>query len=340
MTGSLAHRSPSPKYVNGWTQEELASQVDVSKQAVNYWELNRSEPLPANFVALANAFGIEPYLIYAGLPLNEALAQTESIGERIRILRHVNGWTQGKLATQGGVSLTQVSNWENGVVEPVSSDLIELANVFNVEVSQILYGKTIADLITDVANEDVQISNESIERLNSLPQSGTFLENGVHPVSLDALTKVIDSGVIVDPDNILLDIDGNPMAILLADGSLGLINENISQESVTFLNVMDLGKDYILHIKTGHIHIFDSATGNIIQVLDKNRNQIESYTFDEDDPEQLLYVTLSNISIPGAPDIQLEYDPEDSEASGLDIYNIYQIYCPLESAFLLFKGLT
>ena len=45
---------------NGWSQEELAEKLGVSRQAVSKWESGASDPSTANLIALAKLFGTTP----------------------------------------------------------------------------------------------------------------------------------------------------------------------------------------------------------------------------------------------------------------------------------------
>ena len=57
----------------GWSQEELATQVNVSRQALSKWESGASVPDTENVVALSRLFGVSTdYLL---LENGEAAAQ-------------------------------------------------------------------------------------------------------------------------------------------------------------------------------------------------------------------------------------------------------------------------
>ena len=43
---------------NGWSQEELAEKMNVSRQAVSKWESSASDPSTSNLMALAKLYGI------------------------------------------------------------------------------------------------------------------------------------------------------------------------------------------------------------------------------------------------------------------------------------------
>ena len=43
---------------NGWSQEELAEKMNVSRQAVSKWESGVSDPSTSNLLALAKLYGI------------------------------------------------------------------------------------------------------------------------------------------------------------------------------------------------------------------------------------------------------------------------------------------
>ena len=45
---------------SGWSQEELAEKLGVSRQAVSKWENGSSDPSTTNLIALASLFDITP----------------------------------------------------------------------------------------------------------------------------------------------------------------------------------------------------------------------------------------------------------------------------------------
>ena len=57
---------------------------------------------------------------------------------RLRELRNERGLTQNELASRLGVSGQTILNWENGIYEPKISQLIQLADLFNVTVDYLI----------------------------------------------------------------------------------------------------------------------------------------------------------------------------------------------------------
>ena len=56
----LADKIIEERKRNGWSQEELADQLGVSRQAVSKWEKGQSDPSTTNLIALAKIFDITP----------------------------------------------------------------------------------------------------------------------------------------------------------------------------------------------------------------------------------------------------------------------------------------
>ena len=56
----LADKITEERKKNGWSQEELANQLGVSRQAVSKWENGTSDPSTSNLIAIAKLFHITP----------------------------------------------------------------------------------------------------------------------------------------------------------------------------------------------------------------------------------------------------------------------------------------
>ena len=57
---NIADRIQYLRKQKGYSQEELADKVGVSRQAVSKWENGSSDPSTTNLIALANLFDITP----------------------------------------------------------------------------------------------------------------------------------------------------------------------------------------------------------------------------------------------------------------------------------------
>ena len=60
MKKSLGEAIKSHRTRCGMTQEFLAEQLGVSRQAVSKWESGKADPSTSNLLALAKLFGISP----------------------------------------------------------------------------------------------------------------------------------------------------------------------------------------------------------------------------------------------------------------------------------------
>lgn len=57
-----------------------------------------------------------------------------TIGEKIKELRKVNGYSQELIAEKIAVSRQIISKWENDLNIPSTNNLIKLANLFDVDI--------------------------------------------------------------------------------------------------------------------------------------------------------------------------------------------------------------
>ena len=81
---------------------------------------------------------------------------------KLRELRINSGLTQNEIATKLGVSGQTILNWENGIYEPKISQLIQLADLFNVSIDYLVERKNNKRFIDDVCNELRKIQNEEL----------------------------------------------------------------------------------------------------------------------------------------------------------------------------------
>src|ERR1700759_2752713 len=62
----------------------------------------------------------------------------KSVGKSIRILRHQHGWSQEDIASRLGISIPAFSKIETGVTDINLSRLEQIANIYEVNVIQLL----------------------------------------------------------------------------------------------------------------------------------------------------------------------------------------------------------
>jgi len=107
-----------------------------------------------------------------------------TIPERIADLRTIRGWSQKKLSDITGITASQISRIETGVIDNISSDiLIKLAKAFGVSVDYILGLTTIStpksyDIselgLSDGAVKGLVTGTIDVQMLNRLMEHKTF----------------------------------------------------------------------------------------------------------------------------------------------------------------------
>ena len=88
-----------------------------------------------------------------------------SLGEskmRLRELRIKSGLTQNEIANKLGVSGQTILNWENGIYEPKISQLIQLADLFEVSVDYLIERKNNDRSVDDICRELEKIDKKNI----------------------------------------------------------------------------------------------------------------------------------------------------------------------------------
>ena len=79
---------------------------------------------------------------------------------RLRELRNKSGFTQNEIANILGVSGQTILNWENGIYEPKISQLIQLADLFNVTVDYLIERKNNEKKVDEICWELERIPRE------------------------------------------------------------------------------------------------------------------------------------------------------------------------------------
>lgn len=81
---------------------------------------------------------------------------------RLRELRIKSGLTQNEIANKLGVSGQTILNWENGIYEPKISQLIQLADLFEVSVDYLIERKNNDRSVDDICRELEKIDKKNI----------------------------------------------------------------------------------------------------------------------------------------------------------------------------------
>ena len=92
---------------SGWSQEELAEKLDVSRQSISKWEGAQSVPDMARIIRLSEIFGVSTdYLLKDDLDLPDAVALPES-GSPVRTvtMEEASSFLQAKAFNAGRVAL-------------------------------------------------------------------------------------------------------------------------------------------------------------------------------------------------------------------------------------------
>ena len=93
-----------------------------------------------------------------------------SIGERIKEIRILKGWTQAKLAEESGVEPSNISHIERAATKLSLPTLVNIANALNVTLDEIAYGSLIKSVHVSVNIIDDLIKDCSPEELKSIAE--------------------------------------------------------------------------------------------------------------------------------------------------------------------------
>ena len=96
----LADRIVELRKKKGWSQEELAEMIDVTRQSVSKWESGQSLPDLDKILKLADIFGVSTdYLLkdkdtYEGQPINREEEKAQEAAKLV--IEKLNGLKNGK----------------------------------------------------------------------------------------------------------------------------------------------------------------------------------------------------------------------------------------------------
>ena len=91
------------------------------------------------------------------------------IGEKIRELRELNGYTQTVLAKRLGLSRSAINAWEMGISVPSTQYIVELAHIFHVSTDYLLGVNTTSTIsVAGLTDQDIEIVNSLILHLKDI----------------------------------------------------------------------------------------------------------------------------------------------------------------------------
>lgn len=102
---TLGQKLLNLRKARGWSQEELANQLNVSRQAVSRWESDSAKPDADNIIALCDLFGVTAdYLLCRSdsVPPEAVQAQPSALSSAVRSLS-LKQWTGGGAMLAGGL---------------------------------------------------------------------------------------------------------------------------------------------------------------------------------------------------------------------------------------------
>ena len=146
MTG-LGERIKEARKTAGLTQADLAEKLNVHVRTVSKWERGICEPDISVFGSLAAALGVSLGSLFGSEEYGGCVKADEksvfdaaAFGGSVAAERKRSGRSQSELAASLNVSADTVSKWERGVTAPSADDLLSLARVFSVSVSDLYRG--------------------------------------------------------------------------------------------------------------------------------------------------------------------------------------------------------
>ena len=88
---TMGERILKLRKAHGWSQEELAERIGVSRQAISRWESDQAKPDADNIISLCEQFGVSAdYLLGTGMTLDNpapsvAVVNTHGLNRRLLI---------------------------------------------------------------------------------------------------------------------------------------------------------------------------------------------------------------------------------------------------------------
>lgn len=157
----------------GLTMLQVAKKVGVSEATISRWESGDIANMRRDkIVLLANALHVSPAYIMGDSELPYISYNTNTIGDKLRILRETFGFTQEELANKVQLSKPNICKYEKGTVEPNIETLLKFSELFNVSLDYLLCK-------TDIPNiTNLETPNPILNKYNKLNTLGkTKAEN-------------------------------------------------------------------------------------------------------------------------------------------------------------------
>ena len=102
------------------TKRQLSSKFHVDDTTIYLWEHNRVQPSVIQIPKIIEFLGRNPFEV-----------KSESLGDKLRSYRRLNGLSQKKFAEQLGVDFTTLAGWERGEHKPLKRLLNKLETVLS-----------------------------------------------------------------------------------------------------------------------------------------------------------------------------------------------------------------
>lgn len=142
MSTSLASRIGVLRSARGWTQQQLADRIGISRVAVSHLEAGINSPDARTVALLGSAFGLEPHDVVAGtdyptakadrLPL--VVARHTEVAHQVALMEADLAWLDGDRVVDGDVADQVRDRWRHSlrilaksVVDPEERALLDAA---------------------------------------------------------------------------------------------------------------------------------------------------------------------------------------------------------------------
>jgi len=88
----------------------------------------------------------------------------KKLGNKIRALRKLKGYTQEKLGERSGVSYKFIGEIERGIVNPSLNSLVQIAKALDIHVSDLFPSKK--EIFPQYSDKDIQLIKKALRLLN------------------------------------------------------------------------------------------------------------------------------------------------------------------------------